>query len=168
MKEFGYFSFRLASSSPESRLVYSLFLVFAAGGLLTNGILQFQRIGFGYDRIVAYYLGGEINGQVFFPKNFAVLLETAHFHTFVVGITFLILSHLFIATSVRRGVKYLTILLTFFSSILDIGSVWLIRYLSPIFAYSLMAAWIGMWLGYVTMIFTALYEMWLCGVPNSK
>lgn len=168
MKDFGYSSFRLAGSSPETKVVYTLFLMFAISGLFTTAILQLQRIGFGYERIVVYYLGGEINGQISFAKNFAVLLEQAHFHTFVVGITFLILSHLFIATSVRRGLKYFIILLSFFSSMSDMGGVWLVRYLSPYFAYFIMAAWIGMWVGYATMIFTSLYEMWLCHLPDSK
>lgn len=161
MKNFTYPGFRLANSPLEMRLVYSLFLAFIAGGLLTTGILQFQRIGFGYDRIVAYYLGGEVNGQTSFAKNFNVLLEETHFHTFIMGITFLVLSHLFIATSVRTGTKYFFILLTFFSNIVDIGAVWLVRYLSPLFAYLLMAAWVGMWVGYLTMILIPLYEMWL-------
>lgn len=160
MKNFAYSSFRLTDSPLETRLVYSLFLVFVAGGLLTTWVLQFQRIGFGYERITAYYLGGEINGQTFFPKNLNVLLEESHFHTFIMGVTFLILSHLFIATSVRRSVKFLFILVAFLSNLFDIGGVWLVRYLSPLFAYLLMAAWVGLWLGYLPMIFIPLYEMW--------
>ena len=117
---------------------------------------------------MAYYLGGEINGQISFAKNFNVLLEEAHFHTFIMGITFLILSHFFIATSVRRGMKYLMNLLTFFSSTLDMGCVWLIRYVSLLFVYLLMEAWIGLWLGYIPMIFTPLYEMRFRPRLNSK
>lgn len=131
-------------------------------------MLQLQRIGFSYERIVAYYLGGEINGQISFAKNFNVLLEEAHFHTFIMGITFFILSHFFIATSVRRGMKYLMNLLTFFSSTLDMGCVWLIRYVSLLFVYLLMGAWIGLWLGYIPMIFTPLYEMRFRPRLNSK
>lgn len=168
MKNFSHSSFRLTDSSAEMKLVYSLFLVLIAGGLLTTWVLQFQRIGFSYERIVAYYLGGEINGQISFAKNFNVLLEEAHFHTFIMGITFLILSHLFIATSIRNGIKYIMILLTFFSTIFDIGGVWLVRYFSPLFAYLLMAAWIGLWSGYLTMTFIPLYEMWLRPRLNPK
>lgn len=127
-------------------------------------MLQLQRIGFSYERIVAYYLGGEINGQISFAKNFNVLLEEAHFHAFIMGITFIILSHFFIATSVRRGMKYLMNLLTFFSSTLDMGCVWLICYVSHL----LMGAWIGLWLGYIPMIFTPLYEMRFRPRLNSK
>jgi hypothetical protein len=160
VKNFASSSFRLREASLEIRLVYSLFLLFVAGGLLTTWVLQFQRIGFGYEKIVAYYLGGETSGQISFAKNFNVLLEEAHFHTFMMGAIFLILSHLFIATSVRRSAKWFFILITFFSNFFDLGSVWLIRYLSPLFAYLLMASWIGLALGYLAMIFVPLYEMW--------
>ena len=168
MKNFSYSSFRLANSSLEIKLVYSLFLVFIAGGLLTIWLLQFQRIGFGYDWITAYYLGGEIHGQTFFAKNFNVLLEETHFHTFVIGVTFLILAHLFVATSVRKEAKYIIIFLTFFSSLFALGGVWLVRYLSPLCAYPLMASWIGLWVGYLTMILIPLYEMWFRASLNPE
>jgi hypothetical protein len=160
MKNFASSSFRLRDASPEIRLVYSLFLLFVVGGLLTTWTLQFQRIGFSYESIVAYYLGGESGGQLSFAKNFNVLLEETHFHTFMMGAIFLILSHLFIATSVSRSAKWFFIFLTFFSNSFDMGAVWLIRYLSPFFAYLLMASWIGLGLGYLAMIFVPLYEMW--------
>lgn len=160
MKNFGYASFRLQDSSFETRLVYSLFLAFVLGGLLTTWVFQFQRIGLSYERIVAYYLGGEINGQISFAKNFNVLLEETHFHAFMMSVIFLVLSHLFIATSLRRGLKLIIILLTFFSQTFDMGAVWLVRYLSPRFAYLLMISWGGLWVGYLAMVLIPLYEMW--------
>jgi hypothetical protein len=161
MKNFAYSSFRLRDASFEIRLVYTLFLVFILGGLATTWAFQFQRIGFSYERIVAYYLGGEIQGQIFFPKNLNALLEETHFHTFMMSVVFLILSHLFLATSVSRAMKLFFILITFFSHAADIGSTWLIRTQSSSFAYLLMMSWIGLWIGYLGMILIPAYEMWL-------
>ena len=168
MKNFGYSSFRLRDASFEIRLVYSLFLVFILGGLATTGALQFQRIGFSYERIVAYYLGGEIQGQMFFPKNLNVLLEETHFHAFTMSVVFLILSHLFLATSVRRATKLFFILTTFVSHAADLGSPWLIRTHSASFAYLLMISWIGLWVGYLGMMLIPAYEMWLPTVSQRK
>ena len=168
MKNFAYSSFRLRDASFEIRLVYSLFLVFIMGGLATTWAFQFQRIGFGYERIVAYYLGGEIQGQMFFPKNLNALLEEAHFHTFTMSVVFLILSHLFLATSLGRATKLLFILMTFFSHAADMGSTWLIRLQSAGFAYVLLASWVGLWVGYLGMILIPLCEMWLPGSLNPK
>src|SRR5207302_10781663 len=127
MKNFASSSFRLRDASFEIRLVYSLFLAFIHGGLATTWVFQFQRIGFSYERIVAYYLGGEIQGQMFFPKNLNALLEETHFHTFMMSVVFLILCHLFLASSASRKTKLFFILTTFFSHLFDMGSVWLVR-----------------------------------------
>jgi hypothetical protein len=160
VKNFSSSSFRLRAASFEIRLVYTFFLVFILGGLATTWVFQFQRIGFNYQRIVTYYLGGEMQGQIFFPKNLNVLLEETHFHTFMMSVVFLILSHLFLATSLGRRAKLFFIVLTFFSHALNVASPWLIRIHSPFFAYGLMAAWIGLWVGYLGMICVPLYEMW--------
>jgi hypothetical protein len=161
MKNFASSSFRLRDASFEIRLVYSLFLALVLAGLATTWVFQFQRIGFSYPRIVAYYLGGEISGQIFFPKNLNALLEETHFHAFMMSVVFLILSHLLFATSIARRTKLFFVLATFFSHVTDMGGTWLIRLLSPSFAHLLMASWIGLWLGYLGMIGIPLCEMWL-------
>jgi len=141
VKNFSYSSFRLGSASFEIRLVYTLFLFFILAGLATTWAFQYHRIGLSYDRIVTYYLGGEIQGQVFFPKNINILLEETHFHTFMMSVVFLILAHLFLGTSLRKGAKTFIILGTFLAHIGDMASTWLIRFYSPIFAYLLSASW---------------------------
>jgi hypothetical protein len=166
MRNFAAPSFRLRDASFDIRLVYSLFLVFILGGLATIWFLQFQRIGLSYERIVAYYLGGEIDGQMFFAKNVNALLEESHFHAFTMSVVFLILGHLFLATSLARPAKLFFLLITFFSHVTDMAGSWLTRMVSPLYAYLLLAAWIGLWIGYTAMIFLPFYEMWLA--PESK
>lgn len=113
MKNFATPSFRLRDASFETRLIYSLFLTFILGGMATIWFFEFQRIGISYDRVVAYYLGGEIGGQMFFAKNINALLEETHFHAFTMSVVFLILGHLFLATSVSRTVKLFSYFLRF-------------------------------------------------------
>jgi hypothetical protein len=160
VKNFASPTFRLRDATLEIRLVYTFFLLFIMGGLATTWAFQFERIGLKYDRIVAYYLGGEIGGQIFFAKNLNALLEETHFHAFTMGVVFLILAHLFLATSISRKPKLFLIILTFCSQVVDMGSTWLIRLQSAAFAYALIAAWIGLWIGYMAMIVIPLYEMW--------
>jgi len=161
MKNFASPSFRLGDASFEIRLIYSLFLSFVLSGLATIWFLQFQRIGISYERVVAYYLGGEIGGQIFFAKNLNALLEETHFHAFTMSVVFLILGHLFLATSLSRSAKLFFILTTFFSHVFDMAGSWLTRLLSPLFAYLLIASWLGLWIGYAAMILWPLYDMWL-------
>jgi hypothetical protein len=168
MKNFATPSFRLRDASFEIRLVYTLFLLLILGGLVTTWFLQFQRIGVSYERVVAYYLGGEIGGQMFFAKNLNALLEETHFHAFSMSVVFLILAHLFMATSLPKGAKLFFILTTFFSHVFDMGGSWLTRILSPTFAYLLILSWLGLWLGYGGMILVPLYEMWFTAGSTAK
>jgi hypothetical protein len=167
MKNFATPSFRLRDASFEIRLVYTLFLFLILGGLATTWFLQFQRIGISYERVVAYYLGGEIGGRMFFAKNLNALLEETHFHAFSMSVVFLILAHLFMATSLPRGAKLFFILTAFFSHLFDMSASWLTRLLSPIFASLLVLSWVGLWLGYSGMILLPLYEMWLAQKPKA-
>lgn len=160
MKHFTYPPYRLFAATREVKLIYTGFLIFAAIGMLTIGLYQFKRIGATHDLIVAYYRGGELGQEMAFPKTFTQLLETTHFHAFIMGVSFLILAHLFIATSVGPLVKWFLISLAFFSSLGDIAGIWLIRYVSPAFALLQLASWLAMWLGYGALILVPLYEMW--------
>jgi hypothetical protein len=168
MKNFAAPSFRLRDASFEIRLIYSLFLVFTLIGLATIWFLQFQRIGISYERVVTYYLGGEMGGQIFFAKNLNALLEETHFHAFTMSVVFLILAHLFLATSIPKSAKLFFILTTFFSHVSDMAGSWLTRMLSPLFAYLLIASWLGLWIGYAAMIFLPFYEMWLTGKSRAE
>ena len=167
MKNFTYPTYRLSAASLEVRIIYTGFLIFVAVGMLTIGLYQFKRIGATYDLVVAYYRGGDLGQQMAFPKTFAQLLETSHFHAFIMGISFLVLAHLFIATSLGPRAKWSFIGLAFFSSQADIAGPWLIRYLSSAFALLQIASWLAMWLGYGALILFPLYEMWAKGWRRS-
>lgn len=160
MKNFTYPAYRLSAAGRETKIIYTGFLIFMAVGMLTVGLYQFKRIGATADLIVAYYRGGELGQEMTYPKTFTQLLETTHFHAFIMGISFLTLAHLFIATSLGLRAKWTVIGLAFFSSMAGIAGPWLIRYWSPAFAILQLIAWLGMWVGYGALILLPLYEMW--------
>lgn len=163
MKNFTYPVYKLSAASREIKLIYTGFLIFVAVGMLTIGLYQFKRIGTTYDLVVAYYRGGELGQEMAYPKTFTQLLETTHFHAFIMGISFLTLAHLFLATSLGPRMKWSFLGLAFFSSQADIAGPWLIRYWSPAFALLQLASWLGMWIGYGALILFPLIEMWRKG-----
>lgn len=160
MREFGRPGFRLAQLQRDAKLVYTGFLLFVALGFCTNGLFQLTRIGPTLHHIVIYYRGGELGQTMTFPKTFAELLELTHFHTFIMGVLFLILAHLMIATATSARLKTSLVVLAWAGSLGDIASYWLIRYVSPTFAALQLLSWIGMWVGYGGMIVVALRDMW--------
>lgn len=159
MKDFSSRGFRIAASSAEVKVAYTGFLVFAFIGYLTLVLIGFLRIGPGYQDIVTHYRGAE--AEEAFPRAFGQMLEEVHFHAFIEGVTLLVLAHLFVATSVARGLKLAVILLAFGSTLTDLACPWLIRYVSPAFALLQMTAWIVMGMTALALITVPIYEMWL-------
>ncbi len=163
MRDFARAGFSLRQARRDVKLVYTGFLLFVAMGFTTNALVQLVRIGPTLHRIAAYYRGGELGQAMAFPKTFGELLELTHFHAFIMGVVFLILAHLCLATRLAPWLKALLILLACFSSLGDLASYWLIRYLSPAWALLQLLSWAGMWVGYGGMILVSLWEMWWGG-----
>jgi hypothetical protein len=76
------------------------------------------------------------------------------------GVIFLILAHLMLATDTSARCKASLIILACAGSLGDIASYWLIRYVSPAFAVLQLLSWIGMWGGYGGMLVVSLWDMW--------
>jgi len=161
MRDFKNRGFRIAESSSEVKLAYTGYLIFAFLGYLTFILISLLRIGPGYHDIVTHYRGS--GAEDAFPRAFGQMLEEVHFHTFIEGVTLLVLTHLFIATSLKRSIKLGTILLAFSFTLTDLASPWLVRYVAPGFALLQIVSWIVMCTTALVMIGIPLYEMWCVG-----
>jgi hypothetical protein len=159
MKDFKNRGFRIAESSKEVKLAYTGYLVFAFVGYLTLILISLLRVGPGYQNIVEHYRGS--GNEDAFPRAFGQMLEEVHFHAFIEGVTLLVLTHLFIATSVRKSVKVGTILAAYGATLTDLASPWLVRYIAPGFAWVQISSWIAMTATALALIGIPLYEMWL-------
>lgn len=107
-------------------IIYFIFL------WITN-LLLYLQIGFSYDSIVTYYRGSE---ETFRPaKSYLGMLQEAHFHFFSMAIILVTLTHLVLFTGLNQVLKLAVILLSYISALGDIFGGWLIRYVSPVFAY---------------------------------
>lgn len=165
MKDFGNKGFRIGNSATEVKLVYSGFLIFVFIGYLTISLIGVLRVGPTYEKVVSHYRGSELE-EAAFPRPVGQMLEEAHFHAFIEGLILLTMSHLFVATSVSRRMKFTVILIAFGSTFIDLASPWLIKYLSSGFALLQMASWIGMLGAALVLITVPFYEMWFGGGNN--
>src|SRR4029077_19939457 len=74
-------------------------------------------------------------GGVFPPPGSAEsMLETSHMHLPMMGMVLLFLTHLAIFVPLPKAAKTALIATTFGSAVLEEGAVWLVRYVSPVFA----------------------------------
>lgn len=115
------------------RLVLVWFLVFVGLLWLTNGLLYFSQMGLTPASVVRHYLGNE--AEFLQPRSFKVLLEITHFHLFAMGILVLTMTHLVLFVPLSNRMKAWIVSLAFASALADESAGWLIRYVSPAFAY---------------------------------
>lgn len=161
MRAFAASGYLLRDARLEIRLVYTGFLVLVLIGMATMAAFQLYHIGPTPSRVAAYYRGGEVGVEMTFPKTFRELVEVTHFHSFIMGVVYLVLAHLFVATPVRPSLKQGLIVVAFAGLAGDLVAPWLIRYLSGGFAYLQVTAWIAEWIGFGAFVFVPIVEMWL-------
>jgi hypothetical protein len=158
MRQFASTQFRLRTAPVWLRLVYAGFLCITAVGLLTQAGFQAERLGWAPAQIARYYRGGETVEGMSFPKPLGHLVEVTHAHAFMMAVIFLVLAHLFAASSVSPRLKGVTICAVFAGMLGDLVAPWLIRYAWAGFAWLLIASWIALWAGGLAMIGVSLWE----------
>src|SRR5690606_17167084 len=71
-------------------------------------------------------------------------LEVSHFHFFAMGLLLLTLTHLMLFVPLRPDLKPWFIVVPFGAALLDEGSGWLVRFVSPWFAYLKIASFLAL------------------------
>ncbi len=161
MRAFAANGYMLRYARLEIRLIYSAFLLFVLIGMATTAAFQIGHIGLSPSSIAAHYLGGEVGDEMTFAKTFRQLVEGTHFHAFIMGVIYLVLAHLFVATALDARWKRFFIIVGMVGLAADLILPWLIRYASGTFSYGLLLAWLAEWTGFAAYIFVPLGEMWL-------
>ena len=160
MKAFSNPGYMLANARIEVRLAYTGFLALTMIGMATMAVFQLGYVGPSPSAIAAYFLGGERDGVMLFAKPLRELVALTHAHAFVMSVVYLILAHLIIATTAPAVVKKWSVILGFGGLVGDVAGVWLIRYVSPLFAYSQIVSWLAEWAGFVAFVYYPLRDMW--------
>lgn len=158
MRDFSRRGYRIGHSTPEIKVIYTGFLVFAAVGYLTLIAIALTRVGPSYHQIVEHYRGS--GNDDLLPRPVGQMLEEAHFHAFMQGVTLLVLTHLFVATAGSRRFKRVVVVLAFAGTLGDLASPWLIRFAAPGFAVLQMVSWMLMTGTAALLIGLPLYDMW--------
>ena len=161
MRDFSRRGYRIGHGTTEIKVIYTGFLLFAAVGYLTLVAIALTRVGPSYQQIVEHYRGA--GNEDLLPRPVGQMLEEAHFHAFIQGVTLLVLTHLFVATSAGRRFKRIVVVLAFVGTLGDLASPWLVRFAAPGFAVLQMVGWVLMTGTAALLIGLPLYDMWWKG-----
>jgi hypothetical protein len=133
------------------RMVLMFFLVYVLFFWVTNWAIWLTKMDLTPDSVAAYYRGDPEAefGQP--PRPVASLAEQSHFHLFAMGMLVMTLTHLLLFLPTALRIKGILIGITFGSALLVEACSWLIRFVSPGFAwlkigsfYVLQAALLGL------------------------
>ncbi len=113
--------------------IVALYSVYVAGLWLSSALLFFHRMSLRPSSVVAYYLGSE--ERLLPPRSYAGLLEVSHFHLFAMGTLLLVMTHLVLFVPLKNTTKAWLIATPFAAALLDEGAGWLVRFVSPHFAW---------------------------------
>jgi len=158
MREFAKGGFSLKRAPRQLRAIYGGFLVLTAIGLGSQLAFQVGRIGLHPTAIATYYRGSESGDVLVFPKAFAQLLEVTHAHAFTMAIVFLILAHLFVATSTPEPVKATVLAVAFTGTVGDLASPWLVRYVAAGCAWIALGSWVAQGIGNFVLLAVSAWE----------
>ncbi len=152
--------FMITGEWRRNRLLQTIivmFLVYVILLWMTNALLYFSRMGLTYQSVVEYYLGSE--QRYLGPRSYAVLLEISHFHLFAMGILLLTLTHLMLFVPLDLRLKAWLIVVPFIAGIADEGAGWLIRFVSPSFAYLKIAGFVTLQVSLAVLIVVSLWSV---------
>jgi len=141
-------------------LVYVLLL------WVTNLLLYSERIGFAYDAIVNYYLGSEEEFKN--PVSYIGLLETTHWHLFVFAMALLLVNHLTVFSNLNQFLKLFLIIVSFLSGLGDMSAGWLIRFVSPSFAYLKLWSFIAFQISFLILLVFSFTVMRIYNGPEKR
>jgi hypothetical protein len=102
----------------------------------------------------------EISGAAKVWIRTPLLIQTSHTHLFGQTLIAGLLGLIFLFSSVGDGKKTVILALPFVGTILDIGAMWLTRFLWPGFSVLVLVGGSLFALGYAVIAVRSLYELW--------
>jgi len=137
--------------------IVTLYATYVIGLWLTNGLLYFNKMSLTAASVVDYYLGSE--DRFLSPRSYQGLLEVSHFHLFAMGMLLLVLTHLMLFIPVRNNIKIWLIVVPFVSAFVDEGAGWLVRFVSPHFAYLKIAGFVMLEVSLAVLVGLSLWSV---------
>jgi hypothetical protein len=153
-----YRGFSLRRAARPTKVMITAFLVTVSAAIAVGVVNYRVRTGLTPSGAEAWYRGNEVAGL--YEKTPLELLDATHPHLFGQAFLFFVLCHLFALTPVRASLKTGLYSAAFASVLVDASAPWLIRYLSPAFAWLQLVGTLVMVSCFVVLVAIPLKEIW--------
>jgi hypothetical protein len=100
-------------------------------------------------------------------EDIVSLARVSHIHLFGISLIFMLTGGIFALSETPVYLRVMVVVIPYLTIIMDIGSWWLTKYLSPSFAYVVLIGGGGMGLALAAQILIPLWEMWIDLVKTS-
>jgi len=128
--------------NPYMRLTLGLALVLLLGFVATSFAMYFSKMGLTPESVTGYINGNE---EEFIPgRTWGSMIEVTHTHLPMIAVVMLLLTHLVIFAPFSKAKKYTFIIVAFLSGLCNEGANYLVRYVSPDFAYFKIASFLAL------------------------
>lgn len=148
------------------KIALTSFIIFILLGLVSSIALYHNQFEFDADKASTYYQGneGQQNVKTFHvAKSYRELLETAHFHLYIMPIVYLALVHLYFLSGQPEWEKSTMAIVTFLGLFLEVAAPWLVRYVGGGWSKLFWVSGLSITIPTVWMSAICLYELWLTG-----
>lgn len=157
---------RLSAFTLPMRLSITFFVVFVLLGLASSVALYHQQFAFDAGQAATYYRGNadDLEAETFYvAKSHRQLLETTHFHLFIMPVVYLALAHLYFLADRSEVEKAIVAAATFAALLAEVALPWLVRFHTPAWSSGFWVSGLGITFGTLWMSGFTLWEMWFGG-----
>lgn len=151
--------FRLSTAPSYVKVACTFFLIVIGLGYLMGLLNVYDKTHISYDGVVKNYRGSE--EEMIYGKEFGDMVSLSHNHLGGIAMMVFLVLLIFLFSSFGAKLKLALGWLPFVFILLDIGSMWLTRYVAEQFAWLFMFAGAGLAALFCVLIILNLYDLWL-------
>lgn len=158
--------YRLGRASPAIKVLTTGALVLTLVGIIITFFFAHKQNGLSIEGLTAHYAGGDElaeGTQLYFAIDYETLLRITHVHAFGMGMLLYIYGHMLTLTARSERFKVWVIAAMFGGLAAFLASLWLIRYLSPVFGVLFLAGFLAALGGLAVTAWCVLWETWFAG-----
>jgi hypothetical protein len=152
--------FRLRDLSRDAKLLVTAFLATLSLGYASGLSYVFMTTEMRPGGVAAHYAGSEDEREMKFAKSPLELAQTTHNHVLSISLLFAVLGALLLCVEISARARRFLILEGFLSIVTTFASLWLLRYVSPLFSWLMILSGIAMAATFFASVAVVLRETW--------